>query len=127
MIDLGLGTVFREIRIEKNLTQEKFADIADINNKYYGKIERGESSPTFKTIYKICSRHNLRFLELAKRIEETINIWIVFLSCSVKLYKISGIRPKGNFLKENCNKKSKLYDPRSIYNNREANYVTLRK
>ena len=41
-------------REEKNWSQEMLATEAKINSKYYGRIERGESSPTIGVLYKIC-------------------------------------------------------------------------
>jgi len=37
------------------LSQEELARRAGINDKYYGRVERGESSPTIDCLYKICS------------------------------------------------------------------------
>ena len=58
--------VLRNLRKEKGLTQEKLAEKADINEKYFGKIERGESSPTFNKIIKICNALEIELYEFMK-------------------------------------------------------------
>lgn len=42
-------------RLRKNLryTQKEFAKIAGLNSNYYAKVERGDSAPSLKTLYKI--------------------------------------------------------------------------
>jgi len=59
----------RKLRKEKGLTQEKLAEKADINEKYFGKIERGESSPTFNKIIKICNALEIELYEFMKFIK----------------------------------------------------------
>ena len=48
-----VGKMIREIRREKNITQEKLALDANLNRAYIGYIERGERHPSIETIYKI--------------------------------------------------------------------------
>lgn len=45
---IGLG--FRVERIKQQLSQEKFAEIANVHMNYIGKIERGEQNLTVKKI-----------------------------------------------------------------------------
>ena len=51
---MNIGNALRVLRIEKGLTQSQLAEKAGINEKYYGRIERNESSPTIDTIEAIC-------------------------------------------------------------------------
>lgn len=44
----------KTIRKEQGLKQEELAEMADIDSKNYGRIERMEISPTLTTIFKIC-------------------------------------------------------------------------
>lgn len=59
----------KELRLQKGLTQEKLAEIASINEKYYGKIERGKSHPTLTIIDKICKALEIKISELMIIIE----------------------------------------------------------
>jgi transcriptional regulator with XRE-family HTH domain len=44
------GNSVRELRLERDLTQEKFAEATGLSVKYLGKIERGLASPSFSVI-----------------------------------------------------------------------------
>lgn len=46
------------------LTQEMLASKAGINEKYYGKIERGESCPTIDYVIKLCDAMEIDIIEL---------------------------------------------------------------
>ena len=48
-----LGTAIRERRIALNLSQEAFADHAEIDRSHLGRIERGERNVTFLNILRI--------------------------------------------------------------------------
>ncbi|MCD7879523.1 MAG: helix-turn-helix domain-containing protein [Candidatus Gastranaerophilales bacterium] len=45
-----IGMNFRVERIKKSLSQEKFAEIANVHSNYIGKIERGEQNLTIKKL-----------------------------------------------------------------------------
>ena len=42
----AISANLKNIRLKKNLTQEQVAEIAGINSKYLGEVERGEKNPT---------------------------------------------------------------------------------
>lgn len=44
------GKNVRYYRFEKNLTQEKFAELVDLNASYVSEIESGKYGPTFEKI-----------------------------------------------------------------------------
>jgi len=48
-----LGQQIRRLREEKNLSQEEFAHLADIDRAYYGGIERGERNVATLNLIKI--------------------------------------------------------------------------
>ena len=47
------GRIVRELRKERGLSQEAFADIAGIDRGYMGNIERGQSNVTLTKIVQI--------------------------------------------------------------------------
>lgn len=47
------GEVIREIRKERNLSQEELADKAEVHRTYVGMIERGEKNITLENIQKL--------------------------------------------------------------------------
>ncbi len=50
-----IGKNIKDIRLRKKLTQEGVADLAGINPKYLGEIERGIKSPTAVVVQKIAA------------------------------------------------------------------------
>jgi transcriptional regulator with XRE-family HTH domain len=47
------GRVVRELRREKGLSQEAFADLAGVDRGYMGNIERGKSNLTLSKVFQI--------------------------------------------------------------------------
>lgn len=45
------------------ISQERFAEICNVHRTYIGAIERGEKSPTLKTIEKIANGLNVQISE----------------------------------------------------------------
>ena len=59
-----LGQQIRRLREEKNLSQEGFAGLADIDRAYYGGIERGERNVAAINIIKIADALDVEVGEL---------------------------------------------------------------
>lgn len=49
-----LGKVLRELRKEREFSQQSLALECDMDRTYYGGIERGERNPSLKNVYKLC-------------------------------------------------------------------------
>ncbi len=49
----AIGRNIRNLRLKKKMTQEQVAEMAGINPKYLGEIERGEKNPTALIIEKL--------------------------------------------------------------------------
>lgn len=55
MLLTNLGDLFKQARKAKNMTQFQVAEMADINEKYYGRIERNECyNLTIITLLQLC-------------------------------------------------------------------------
>jgi transcriptional regulator with XRE-family HTH domain len=54
-----LGQQIRRLREEKDLSQEEFAGLADIDRAYYGGIERGERNVAALNLIKIADALNV--------------------------------------------------------------------
>ncbi|MGP9636553.1 helix-turn-helix domain-containing protein [Psychrobacter sp. AOP3-A1-26] len=61
---IAFGTRVCEVRKAKGISQEKLAELADINCSYMGNIERGEKNVTLKKVYEICDALNVTIDEL---------------------------------------------------------------
>ena len=51
----NIGQRLKNLRTFYKLSQSKMAEWADIDDKYYGRIERNESTPTISIIEKVCT------------------------------------------------------------------------
>lgn len=54
-----IGMNFRIERIKKSLSQERFAEIANVHTNYIGKVERGEQNLTVKKIVELAEAINV--------------------------------------------------------------------
>ena len=73
MKDLQLatfGSVIRELRKERGLSQEAFADLAGIDRSYMGHIERGEKNVTLSKIYQLSHALGVKVSTVFERIEQ---------------------------------------------------------
>lgn len=59
-----LGDKIREIRKNKNLSQEHVAYIASISPTHLGQIERGNKKPTIETVNKIAKALDVTLIDL---------------------------------------------------------------
>ena len=48
-----IGLKFRIERTKKRLSQERFAELANVHTNYIGKVERGEQNLTIKKIVEL--------------------------------------------------------------------------
>lgn len=61
-----VGSNVRELRLEKNLTQEQFAELSGLSQQYISGLERGLRNPTVVTLYEIATALNVQPIDLLK-------------------------------------------------------------
>lgn len=61
-----VGSNVRELRLEKNLTQEQFAELSGLSQQYISGLERGLRNPTIVTLYEIATALNVQPTDLLK-------------------------------------------------------------
>lgn len=61
---IKLGRNIREVREDKNKTQEQVSLDAGIEMSYFSKIERGEANPSLEIIYAIIKALNIKSHEI---------------------------------------------------------------
>lgn len=66
----ALGAAIRQLRIDRDATQEAVAHEAGITTATLGVIERGLSNPTWATLKGIAAALGVSMVELAKRAEK---------------------------------------------------------
>ncbi len=54
-----IGMNFRVERIKQSLSQEQFAELANVHTNYIGKVERGEQNLTVKKIVNLANALNI--------------------------------------------------------------------
>ena len=62
---MNVGILLRYYRKLKNITQTELAESAEINEKYYSKIERDENNPTYTVLSKIVNALDMKMMQLA--------------------------------------------------------------
>lgn len=63
-----LGTELRKIREKRSQTISFLAEKCSVNEKYLGKIERGECSPSLYILKKITSGLKIKLSELTEKL-----------------------------------------------------------
>jgi len=72
MNDINLiefGRVVRQLRKEKGLSQEAFADLAGVDRGYMGNIERGKSNITLSKVFQISAALQLEPAQIFHRMK----------------------------------------------------------
>ncbi len=62
------GRGIRRLREKRNLSQEDFAELADVHRTYVGMLERGEKSPTLGTVAAWARAFGLRPSDLLREV-----------------------------------------------------------
>ena len=65
-----VGSVIKQLREKKGLSQEVLSGLADIGRTHLRAIERGERKPTLETVFRIAQALDIKPSELVRRIEE---------------------------------------------------------
>lgn len=64
------GSTVRELRKEKNISQEKLAEIGDLDRSYISEVENGYKTPTIITVSKIAGALDVRPSKLFQLVEQ---------------------------------------------------------
>jgi transcriptional regulator with XRE-family HTH domain len=60
----ALGAEIRALRLARNLSQERLADLAGLHRNFIGLIERGQRNPTFLTLLAITNELDVPLYKL---------------------------------------------------------------
>lgn len=67
-IHTEIGNRIRQLRIKKGFSQEKLAELSELNTSYIGQVERGEKNPSVDTVYSIATALGIDLAYLFKNI-----------------------------------------------------------
>lgn len=70
----SFGQTMRKIRLSKDISQEKFADMCDLHRTYISDIELGKRNVSLENIEKIANALNLKISELFQEVENNAGI-----------------------------------------------------
>ena len=65
-----LGGVIRDVRIYRGITQEKLAELSDLDPTHISMIERSLRFPTFKTLFSLADALGIPASKLVELVEE---------------------------------------------------------
>ena len=60
----AFGAIIRRLRTKRGLTQEKLAELADLNVSYIGFLERGENVPTLTIVLNLANALEVKAADL---------------------------------------------------------------
>lgn len=67
---MNIGALLRYYRKLKNLSQNDLAELADVNEKYYSKIERDENNPTYAILNRIVNALDMKMTQFSIAADE---------------------------------------------------------
>jgi transcriptional regulator with XRE-family HTH domain len=67
-----VGTNIKNIRESKKLSQEKLADLSNLDRTYIFSIEKGRRNISIKVLFKIAKALDVSILKLVKDIDDAI-------------------------------------------------------
>ena len=62
--EVAFGKVLRSLRLERNMTQESLGFEAELQRHYISLLERGSSSPTLKSMFRLAAALQISPIEL---------------------------------------------------------------
>ena len=68
-INIEIGKKLAQLRKEKGYTQEHLASVLDLHEDYIGKIERGQRSPSVKTLLSILDKLEVKYFNFFASLE----------------------------------------------------------
>ena len=66
------GELLKELRTEQKITQEKLAELCNLDRTYISLLERGLRQPTLNTLIKLSEALNIKFSELMSKFERLL-------------------------------------------------------
>lgn len=65
-----LGLRIRDLRLERSISQEELAAIADVHRTYIGMVERGEKNVTILTLVRLSLALEVNVIEILRGIRD---------------------------------------------------------
>jgi transcriptional regulator with XRE-family HTH domain len=72
-IENAFATVLKDLRTEKNISQENLAFLSGLDRTYISLLERGKRQPTLRSLFSISKALDITLVEFTTALEEKIN------------------------------------------------------
>ena len=72
-IQTTFGKILRKYRLQQQLSQEKLAELADLDRTYISQIERGLKSPSFKALIALARALQVQAHVLVSEVENELD------------------------------------------------------
>ena len=72
-IEKVLGSVIRELRLSRGLSQEKLAELGEFERSYISKVENGLRAVQFKTVIRFAEALGMKTSELVEEFQNKLN------------------------------------------------------
>lgn len=72
-IENAFATVLKDLRTEKNISQENLAFLSGLDRTYISLLERGKRQPTLKSLFSISKALDITLVEFTTALEEKVN------------------------------------------------------
>ena len=70
----AFGQTVRKLRLSKDISQEKFADMCNLHRTYISDVELGERNVSLENIGKIAAALDMRVSKLFQEVEKNASI-----------------------------------------------------
>ena len=64
---VALGVALRRIRLEKSISQEKLALLAEVDRSYVGRVERGDNNVAVLTLFRLARAMDTSMAEIMEQ------------------------------------------------------------
>ena len=64
---VALGVALRRIRLEKSISQEKLALLAEVDRSYVGRVERGDNNVAVLTLFRLARAMDISMAEIMEQ------------------------------------------------------------
>ena len=72
-IQISFGKTLRKYRLEQKLSQERLAELADLDRTYISQIERGLKSPSIKALISLSQALQVKAYLLISEVENELD------------------------------------------------------
>jgi transcriptional regulator with XRE-family HTH domain len=69
-LKLAFGNTLKSLRLEKGFTQEKLAELCNLDVSFISMLENGKRQPTLSTIFSIASALNVKASSIISQLEK---------------------------------------------------------